>query len=779
VELIKVTIDGVEVEVPKGTLAIRAAESVGIAIPRFCDHPLLEPIGACRQCLVEVPDAGNGRGFPIPQAACTLATAPGMQIKTQATSQMARDAQVGVQELILLNHPLDCPICDKAGECPLQNQAFANGRAESRYDGVKRTYPKPLQLSPQILLDRERCVLCARCTRFSEQISGDPLIALTERGAVQQVGLFADEPYNSYFSGNVVQICPVGALTAKSYRFNSRPFDLVSTDTTCEHCAAGCQLRTDHRHFTTRRRLAGAAPEVNEEWNCDKGRFAFASGHEDRLTTPLVREDGQLRPASWPEAIAAAAAGLQAAGDSVGVLTGGRLTLENAYAYSKFARIALGTNNIDFRSRPGSDEEAGFLAHAVAGVRSGVTYAALESAKRVVLVAFEPEDEAPIVFLRLRKAVRKNKLRVLTIAPFASLGSQKLGAELVQCLPGQEVAALQKLELDADTIVLVGERAALSPDTLDQAVHLTAKAQAGLAWIPRRAGDRGAVEAGCLPNLLPGGRPVGEPAARVDMAASWGEDLPIEPGLTSDGMLEAGLAAYVAAGIEPADYASQQAVQSALGNAFVVSLENRVSPVHDFADVVLPVALIEEQSGHFLNWEHRGGFVGRVNTQAKTAMTDLRALGMLAAALGKPLGLASTSQAAAEFAALGPWEGKRAALVSPAKDSPKGLLLASWHQLLDASRALDGAPELATTARPAKALLGPKTAKKYSIDPGAEIAVIGSEGQVRLPAEISEGMVEGAVWLPAKGTPAQPYSIASLGVAPGGVVELKGGDGNE
>ncbi|MFZ0529510.1 MAG: NADH-quinone oxidoreductase subunit G, partial [Propionicimonas sp.] len=469
VDLITVTIDGTQVQVPKGTLAIRAAEMIGIAIPRFCDHPLLDPVGACRQCLVEVPDMGNGRGMPKPQASCTLECAPGMQITTQQTSPVAEKAQKGMLEFLLINHPLDCPICDKGGECPLQNQAMTNGRGESRYEGVKRTFPKPVAISAQILLDRERCVLCARCTRFSEQISGDPFIALVERGALQQVGAYADDPYNSYFSGNVVQICPVGALTSAAYRFQSRPFDLVSTDSTCEHCAAGCLLRVDHRHFQVRRRLAGDAPEVNEEWNCDKGRFAFVSARgDDRITRPLIREDGELRVASWPEAIDAAVAGLTAAGSSVGVLTGGRLTLEDAYGYSKFARAVLGTNSIDFRSRPIGAGEAEFLGTQVAGrtlAGSGpapVTYADLENCGRVVLLGLEPEDEAPVIFLRLRKAVRKSKLSVITIAAFASAGSVKLNAELVATAPGAEAAALRGLSLEPGDVILVGERAALA-----------------------------------------------------------------------------------------------------------------------------------------------------------------------------------------------------------------------------------------------------------------------------------------------------------------------------
>ncbi len=295
-DLISVFIDDTEVKVPKGTLVIRAAEMIGVDIPRFCDHPLLDPVGACRECMVEVPDMGNGRGMPKPQASCTLECAPGMQVKTQVSSEKADKAQRGILEFLLINHPLDCPICDKGGECPLQNQAMSNGRGETRYEGVKRTFPKPVSISAQILLDRERCVLCARCTRFSEQISGDPFIALVERGALQQVGIYAEHPYDSYFSGNVIQICPVGALTSADYRFQARPFDLVSTTTTCEHCAAGCQLRTDHRHYQVKRRLAGNPPRSTRSGTATVGRFAFRSGRQaDRLTTPLVRENGELR----------------------------------------------------------------------------------------------------------------------------------------------------------------------------------------------------------------------------------------------------------------------------------------------------------------------------------------------------------------------------------------------------------------------------------------------------------------------------------------------------
>lgn len=791
VELLTLTIDGIEVSVPKGTLAIRAAEMIGIAIPRFCDHPLLDPQGACRQCMVEVPDMGNGRGFPKPQASCTLEVAPGMQIKTQRTSAVAEKAQRGILELLLINHPLDCPICDKGGECPLQNQALSTGGGESRYEGVKRTFPKPVPISAQILLDRERCVLCARCTRFSEQIAGDPFIALVERGALQQVGRYADQPYDSYFSGNVVQICPVGALTSASYRFQSRPFDLVSTDVTCEHCAAGCQLRADHRHGTVRRRLAGDAPQINEEWSCDKGRFAFVSGRgDDRITTPLIRVDGELQQASWPEAIDAAVAGLAAAGKKVGVLTGGRLTLEDYYGYSKFARAVLGTNNIDFRSRPIGDGEASFLASHVAGRtlgagQSGVTYADLEKAKRVLLVGFEPEEESPMVFLRLRKAVRKKGLTVTAIAPLLSNGNAKLNATLLATVPGAEAEALSEVELSDQDIVLVGERAALARGALAAVVARTEATGARFAWVPRRAGERGAIEAGCLPGLLPGARPVSDVAARVDVASHWGVDtLPPLEGLDAASILSAAdagdLEALLISGVDLIDFADADDARMGVEAAkFVVSLESRHSEVTELADVVFPVALLEEHSGTFLNWEHRSGRVNTVIKQANTVMTDLRVLAALADGLGSPLGVRTADQAMAELSELGIWDqpvkstesvrirGRAAKKANPGDGLP--VKLASWRMLLDAGRAQDGEEALAATAKPVVARISAATAAKLKIAAGESLVVKSAINSHTLPVAITEGMVDDTVWVPMNSS---GISIGELGIVHGDEVAL-------
>ena len=503
-DLVTVTIDGQEISVPPGTLIIRAAEQLGVQIPRFCDHPLLSPAGACRQCLVEVTDMGNGRGMPKPAASCTTTVMPGMVIKTQLTSAVADKAQQGIMEMLLINHPLDCPVCDKGGECPLQNQAMSNGRAESRFHDIKRTFAKPVAVSANVLLDRERCVLCQRCTRFSDEIAGDPFIDMLERGPQQQVGTSADVPFHSYFSGNTVQICPVGALTSASYRFRSRPFDLLSTDTTCEHCASGCSLRADWRRGKVTRRLAGSDPEVNEEWNCDKGRWAFHNGVQaDRILTPLVRnEAGELVEASWPDALERAAEGLREARDGagVGVLPGGRLTEEDAYAYAKFARVALDTNDIDYRSRPGSDEELAFLGSTVAGVTPAhVSYADVESAPAVLLVGFEPEEESPIVFLRLRKGTAAGRTKVWSVAALASDGLIKLDGTLLPAAPGAEASVLGSLDAAVvsalaapGALILVGERAASAAGTLTAALALSKleRGPAGLDPAPGRRARR-------------------------------------------------------------------------------------------------------------------------------------------------------------------------------------------------------------------------------------------------------------------------------------------------
>jgi len=788
---VRVTIDGFEITVPKGTLIIRAAELLGIQIPRFCDHPLLDPIGACRQCLVQV------EGQPKPPASCTTTVTDGMVVHTQLTSAVAEKAQRGMMELLLVNHPLDCPMCDKGGECPLQNQAMSTGQGETRFAGTKRTFAKPIALSAQVLLDRERCIQCARCTRFADQIPGDPLIDLIERGPDEQVGTAAGVPFDSYFSGNTVQICPVGALTGTSYRFRARPYDLVSTPSVCEHCAAGCRQRTDHRRGAVTRRLAGNDPAVNEEWNCDKGRWAFTYATQpDRLVSPLVRDqDGVLQPASWPEAIAVAARGLAAARGRVGVLPGGRLTVEDAYGYAKFARVALGTNDIDMRARPHSAEELEFLADHVAG-RPGLSYAELQQAPTVLLAAFEPEDECPIVFLRLRKAVRSGHQAVYSIAALRSRGLSKLAGTLLPTVPGAEAAVLAALADDPDSavatrlrepgaVILVGERLAEVPGALSAAARLSTQTGARLAWIPRRAGERGAVEAGALPNLLPGGRRIGAAggyggssqgtstvSVTSEVAATWGtSSLPTAPGRATGEILAATAAGDIEAlligGVDPDDLPDPASALRAIEAAdFIVSLELRVSAVTDRADVVFPVAAVAEKPGTFVDWEGRGGSF-EAALLVPTVRTDLHVLAALADEMDVHLGLPDIASARRELTRLtsgsqahpGPsMPSARAGTPAAAAGTvppggavpgpgPGHALLATWHNLLDAGRMQDGEPNLAGTARAAVARLSAATAAEIGTADGGKVTVATGRGSITVPLEITD-MPDRVVWLP-------------------------------
>ncbi|KSU81310.1 NADH-quinone oxidoreductase subunit G [Rhodococcus sp. OAS809] len=783
-DLVTLTIDGRELQVPKGTLIIRAAEMIGTQIPRFCDHPLLDPVGACRQCIVEV----EGQRKPV--ASCTTPVADGMVVTTQLTSPVAEKAQRGVMELLLINHPLDCPVCDKGGECPLQNQAMSTGRTESRFGEEKRTYPKPIPLSSEILLDRERCVLCARCTRFSGQIAGDPFIDLLERGALQQVGIYANEPFESYFSGNTIQVCPVGALTSTAYRFRARPFDLVSSPSVCEHCADGCAQRTDHRRGKVLRRLAGDDPEVNEEWNCDKGRFAFTyTTQGDRITTPLIRNaDGELIPASWPMALDLVARSFAQARGDAGVLVGGRSTLEDAYAYGKFARVALATNNIDFRIRAHSAEEAGFLSAHVAGrtLEESVTYQDLESAPAALLVALEPEEESPIIFLRLRKAARFGKTTVLSSAPFATRGLQKMGGSLLRTVPGSEAALMDSLSHPSSeegqllrqpgAVILLGERLSEVAGGFAAAVRLAEATGACLAWVPRRAGDRGAVEAGALPGLLPGGRPVADPAARREVESVWGASIPASDGRDAASLLDPGqtTAALLVGGVELSDLPNPAKARAAIEAAgFVVSLEIRHSGVTELADVVFPVAPVAEKPGTFLDWEGRERVF---DTALRTTgvMPDQRVLHAIAAEMGIDLGLPDADSARSEIHRLGAWSGSRPTSPQvPSGTMPTPALgeavLSSWRMLLDNGRLQDGEPNLAGTARLPLVRLSAETAAEIGADNGDHVAVSTESGSITLPLEITE-LPPRTVWLPLNSPGSTIYE--TLCVTAGSVVKI-------
>ncbi|MCI1895562.1 MAG: NADH-quinone oxidoreductase subunit G [Ancrocorticia sp.] len=842
-ELVTLTIDGKEVSVPKGTMIIRAAEQVGVRIPRFCDHPLLKPAGACRQCLVEVARPGrDGKiaKMPKPVASCSEAVSSGMEVYTQHTSEVARKAQHGIMEFLLINHPMDCPICDKGGECPLQNQAMTEGRTTSRFIDVKRTYPKPVQISSQILLDRDRCILCQRCTRFQSQIAGDRFIQLQGRGGGNpgykvgglngsQIGNFdatvlnfagsdgqtepvvhdqysgpfgtpglaegyasgpvgpaeideSGRPFASYFSGNIIQICPVGALTSASYRFRARPFDLVSVPSVAEHDASGSAIRIDYRRGEIVRRLAGEDPEVNEEWITDKDRFAFRwQEGAERLTSPLVRnESGELVTASWPEALERASQGLRAAKENggVGVLPGGRLTLEDAYAYSKFTRVVLGTNDIDSRTRPCSAEEDAFLGSVVAGSGLGVTYQELEKAGHVLNVGFEAEEECGTVFLRLRKGFLAGTVSVSVISAYTTRGSAKMGARVIHAVPGSEASILDGLSsgdptfdgLAAGGVILVGERTAEAPGALSAVLRLAQRTGARVAWVPRRAGDRGAVEAGAYPHLLPAGRPVAVADARVDAAAVWGAaELPELPGRNTEQILDAAasgkLSGLLIGGVSLDDL--PQNARAALHAApFVVQLEVRKTAATEFADVVLPVAPPSEKGGSFINWEGRIRPFGQVLVSHE--LPDRGVLNDLAAQMGTDLGLARLSDAVQEISEFQPWDGQRIAAPNMAASTraASGIVLASWNLMLGAGDLQSGEPYLAGSAHKPVALLSSATAHRVGAETKARIT--GPSGYLDLDVVVID-MPDDVVWVPQNSHGCQ---ISHIGARAGDTVSV-------
>lgn len=738
--MVTLTIDGQEVTVPAGTLLIRAAEQLGIVIPRFCDHPLLDPVGACRQCAVEV----EGQRKPV--MSCTWPVSEGMVVRTHMTDEAARRAQEGTLELLLINHPLDCPMCDKGGECPLQDQALAHGANISRFVDDKRRYDKPVAVSAQVLLDRERCVLCARCTRFSEQISGDPFIELFERGALEQVAMYEDEPYESYFSGNVIQICPVGALTSTDYRFKARPFDVVSTPSVCEHCSAGCNQTVQSRNGTIQRQLARTNMDVNEAWNCDKGRFVFGYLTADtRITEPALRHDDALTDTTWSHALTQAADAIRsarAAGPNrIALLTGARLADEDSYVAAKFARVVLGTDDVDarlsFASTTQNDELAAYAAET-----NTATYQAINAAKTIVVVGLDPEDELPIVYLRIRKAWRNNTAKIVVVGP--STGSlAAMTWRHVKTPVGGETAALATLTndpaisqalADGPTVILVGERA---PDgSLTTAATLSRQLNAPYAYLPRRSGMPAAIDKGLLAGVLPGGRKLADPTDRETVEKWWKTALPDTPGRNIKDILTAAangdIDVLYLAGVDlVADSGSAELARRALARVKTVIVQDlaRNDTVTQFASIVLPVTARQERQGTATNWEGRRQSFFKAVTPAGSAQDDHTIMSQLAMYLGHDFGCADLGSIQAEIAGLG-----RRDDAHPYPDVPTA---ATSSQVTVRPRLLsNGAslnvdvPSLMATAPTETVVIDTETARELGVSDGEPVALRGSGNEL-------------------------------------------------
>ena len=755
-QMVALTIDGNEVTVPKSTLIIRAAEQVGIEIPRFCDHPLLEPAGACRQCFVQI------EGQPKLATSCTVAVAPGMVVNTQNTSDDAHQAQVANLEFLLLNHPLDCPICDRGGECPLQDQALAFGPGESRFTEAKRVFRKPVPLSPLVNLDRERCVLCARCTRFCDEISGDRFIELFGRGAGERVSIAAGEDFRSPVSGNTVQICPVGALTSTPYRFVARPFDLSSVDTVCPHCSAGCNVKLDVRRGEVVRMLARDNLEVNDAWLCDKGRYAFrfadASG---RVTTPLIRDRG-LEPASFGEVLTKVAQWCE--GRQVAFLTGGRLMDEDYYALSKLARTVFRTNDLDHRR----DLGAGL---AEASIASGldVTYADVEGSKAILVAGLDAEQESPILHLRLRKAARHDA-RIWVLHPRRTRLWDV--AEHVLCRPGDEAWMLegegshhQELArvVDAlraaggDGLVIAGPRLTEHPNGVWNALDMARSVGARFAYVTRRANDRGALVAGVHPGLLPGGRTIDE-AAEVETV--WGPLTNRTPGRDASAILRACVTREIdvlfLVGVDPLrDFPDAALARRALENVpvkIVQSLE--LGSLEPFADAFLPAAAFLEKEGHATTWEGRSQRLRPIRGPQGISLPDWEIFASLALAAGDDLGFETLDELHEEMGRLlpphGPSSPSFAATTSEPAGVPEGsLLLFSYPLLVDEGRLSEGADELkAALEDEAFVEINTGDAAALGLADGGRAIVRTPAGEAELSARVSPHIVSGAVFVP-------------------------------
>jgi len=800
---VTLTIDGKEITVPKGTLVIRAAEQLGTIIPRFCDHPLLDPVAACRQCAVDV------EGVPKPLMACSTVCTPDMEVRTHLTSDVARKAQAGQIEFLLINHPLDCPMCDKGGECPLQDQALDHGSNTSRFIDEKRRYDKPVAVSSQILLDRERCVLCARCTRFSEQIPGDPFIELFERGALEQVAIYEDEPYDSYFSGNIIQICPVGALTSTGYRFKARPFDQVSAKSVCSGCSAGCSLTVQSRRGEISRQLARTNMAVNEMWSCDKGRFGFTGlTAPSRLTTPMVRRGGDLVDVGWGEALTTAGEKLAEAAEAgvhrVALLTGARVADEDAYALSKLARTVLRTDRVDSR---GSFAGAGDLASLTALLgRQSATYGDVEEAPVTLVIGLDAEEEVPILHLRLRKAWRKHTAKLVAVGARAGTLAEYTWRRLVTD-PGTEAAALVALgaglgvdgmdsghydaaqlgdvtdavrEAGSAAVLLVGERAGAG--TLAAAGRIADHLGAKVAFVPRGAGTRGALDAGMASGLLPGGRWAADETDRADVEAIWGElpeplDGDLEELLTRCSKKDVDVLHLV--GYDPIREAtSPELARKALKKVGTIIVQDiAISPeLAEYADIVLPVTATQERAGAHTDWEGRTGTFHRAVTGPELVQDDWEVVVALAGMVGADLGFNDLDGIRAELDKLGtrtqphPWP--TVEVPEPLEAADGELRLVTHPLLLDDDPMLAGADDLLATAREPRIVLSAADAEQRGLADGDLVTVSARKAQVTLPLQVSADLVSGAVFVPATSVHGSDAGRELHAARKGGVVEL-------
>jgi len=782
-QTVTITLDGREVEVRAGRRLIEAAAEAGIEIPHFCWHPRLEPVGKCRACLVEV-EGPRGRMLT---PSCTMPVGDGMVVFTD--SPVVRKAQEGVLEFLLINHPLDCPVCDKGGECPLQDQTLGYGPAESRFVEEKRHYEKPIEISELVYLDRERCILCARCVRFSDEISGDPLIEFIDRGNHVQVNTFPDEPFRSYYSGNTVQICPVGALTARPYRFRARPWDLEAVESVSlvDSVHAKISLQASRGEIV---RIYGVDNEpTNQGWLSDKDRFLYEHvSAPDRVTTPLVRDGDGHREASWAEAMQLVANRLgSTAPAGVAGLGGARSTNEEAFAFGKFLRAIVGTPHLDAQLGDG------LFADFAAAVTPRATIPDLDRAGVILLWGPDLKEEFPVLALRVRQAVTKRGARLVVVHPRRT-GLDDVATATVRYRPGEGPAVLRKIaggdesyrhvsELLAEgpVVALVGRTGLAEDPRLAEAVAAFARdlPEARIMPLVRRGNVFGALDMGLAPTLLPGRVSVTDEEGRARLAAEWGE-LPEGIGRGATGILEGlrdgELEVLLLLGADPvADHPDPTLATAALDEAaFVVAFDLFLTDSTRRADVILPVAGLGEVEGTATNLEGRVQKVNRIVTPPGQVRATCAVLDDLARFLGRGAVAPSAEALAKEIARVAPayagvtwdlleWGAGREGVVVPLPDAEQplrylpvdtGLPVVSERMALHLGRVLydDGVMlrhgrALAGLAPAPRLHLHPRDAGLLAVVAGDRVRVSGV-GVAELEVTLDAGLAEGTVYVP-------------------------------
>jgi len=678
-QLVHLTIDDIPIAVPPGTLVWAAAQQAGIEIPIYCYHPKMPPLGACRMCFVEIEKIPKP-----PQTACTTPVSEGMIVHTK--TEKVIKARKGTLEFLLINHPLDCPICDKGGECDLQDFTMRHGPGGTRFEQYKRHYPKPVPISDRVMLDRERCILCQRCTRFSSEISMDNGLVMISRGYKMEVGTAPDHAFDSIFSGNTVEMCPVGALTATAYRFKARPWELKRTPSVCNNCSVGCNVRVDVRVDKVMRLMSRTNDDVDDGWLCDRGRWGFDFVNSQRLRTPLIRRNGQLVAATWDEAFYMIAARLRDiiskhGARAIGGIGSTRTTNEEAYLFQKLLREVIGTPNVDHHHGyfPGPRDtltgKPWMMTNSIAEI---------EKASHIVLIAADPYERQPILDLRIKKAMRSGARIYIVNARETELdrfATQKI------TIPQHGAGAAAKVLLDSvvrqekpkapstndkgrvridpartfgtevtaqlsnlaheiaearGAIILYDEMATLEPGCENLAEDLQALAVvtgnidrpgAGVGPLFEDANSLGARDMGLLPDALPGYK-----------AAP-------ETGMTYAEMLSSpDIKALYVMGANPARH-----LELPSGLEFLVVQDITLTSTAQQADVVLPAVTFAEKDGSMTNVDHHVQAIWHALRPLPGAKADWEIISEIARRMGHKWSYASPQEVLLEIAAENPF----------------------------------------------------------------------------------------------------------------------------